>query len=59
MSKPFWEAKTLAQMSQSEWESLCDGCGKCCCLRMEDEDTGAVYVTDIGCKLFDDKSCSL
>ncbi len=58
MSKPFWQTKTLAQMSPSEWESLCDGCGKCCCLRMEDEDTGAVYVTDIGCKLFDDKTCA-
>ena len=57
MSKPFWKTKTLAQMSESEWESLCDGCGKCCCLRMEDEDTAAIYVTDIGCKLLDNNTC--
>lgn len=48
----------MSDMSKSEWESLCDGCGKCCCLRMEDEDTGAIYVTDVTCKLFDKNSCS-
>ncbi|MEE9272569.1 MAG: YcgN family cysteine cluster protein [Robiginitomaculum sp.] len=57
MTQPFWKTKTLGEMSNSEWESLCDGCGKCCCLRMEDEDTGAIYVTDIHCKLFVSQSC--
>lgn len=47
----------MDQMSPEEWESLCDGCGKCCCLRMEDEDTGAIYVTDITCKLFNRETC--
>lgn len=47
----------MSEMSTVEWESLCDGCGKCCCLRMEDEDTAAIYVTDITCKLFDRESC--
>ena len=44
-------------MSADEWESLCDGCGKCCCIRMEDEDTAAIYVTDVSCKLFDRNKC--
>ncbi len=57
MTKPFWKSKTLRQMSKDEWESLCDGCGKCCLLRMEDEDTAAVYVTDIRCKLLDAGTC--
>ncbi|HHI89045.1 MAG TPA: YcgN family cysteine cluster protein [Hellea balneolensis] len=55
---PFWKTKTLEQMSEQEWESLCDGCGKCCLLRMEDEDDASViYVTDIHCKLFDPHTC--
>ena len=57
MKLPFWKSKTMAEMTTKEWESLCDGCGKCCCLRMEDEDTAAIYVTDITCKLFDRETC--
>lgn len=47
----------MAEMSPSEWESLCDNCGKCCCIRLEDDDTGDVYITDVACKLFDPSSC--
>jgi hypothetical protein len=44
-------------MSTREWESLCDGCGRCCLVKLEDEDTGKIHFTDIGCKLLDGESC--
>ena len=56
-STPFWRAKTLDEMSASEWESLCDGCGRCCLVKLEDEDSGKIHFTDIGCKLLDAKTC--
>ncbi len=53
----FWKQRTLEELTHEEWESLCDGCGRCCLVKLEDEDTGKVHFTDICCKLFDAGSC--
>jgi uncharacterized protein len=55
---PFWKTKSLADMNASEWESLCDGCGKCCMSKLEDEDTGEIVWTSVACRLFDSGACS-
>jgi uncharacterized cysteine cluster protein YcgN (CxxCxxCC family) len=55
--RPFWQAKHLEDMTDSEWESLCDGCGRCCLVKLEEEETERIYFTDVGCRLLDGASC--
>jgi uncharacterized cysteine cluster protein YcgN (CxxCxxCC family) len=54
---PFWKQKTLEEMTQDEWESLCDGCGRCCLIKLEDEDTSEIVHTRVACKLLNLRTC--
>jgi len=54
---PFWKTKTLDEMSDAEWESLCDGCGRCCLNKLEEWDTGIVVWTNVACQLLDAETC--
>lgn len=56
-SAPFWETKTLEELTEEEWESLCDGCGRCCMVKLEDEATGARIDTRLACRLLDIGAC--
>lgn len=54
---PFWKRKTLEEMTPAEWESLCDGCGRCCLNKLEDWDTGEIVWTELSCRLLDGATC--
>ncbi len=53
----YWTRVPMDRMTEAEWEALCDGCGKCCLNKLEDEETGEVELTRVACRLFDDSTC--
>lgn len=56
VSKRFWENTPLSKLDRAQWEALCDGCGKCCLHKLEDDETGEMYATNVACRLLDRRS---
>ncbi|KIC50355.1 YcgN family cysteine cluster protein [Tateyamaria sp. ANG-S1] len=57
LSPRFWKKKSIDKLTRKEWEALCDGCGKCCLNKLEDEESGEVALTRVACRLLDDETC--
>ena len=56
-TEPFWQASALSELSEPQWESLCDGCGRCCLHKIEDDHSRSVFYTRVACRLFDCQTC--
>jgi len=56
-NEPFWKYKSLSDMTPVEWERLCDGCGKCCLYKLEDEDTKEIFYTNVACRYLELETC--
>lgn len=56
-NKPYWKTRTLDEMTNQEWEALCDGCGICCLEKIQYEDTGEVEYTYVACRYLDISAC--
>lgn len=54
---PFWQEKSMQEMSQEEWESLCDRCGKCCLQKLQDDETDEIYYTNLACQYLNIQHC--
>ncbi len=57
LAPDFWKTTPLAEMTREEWEALCDRCGRCCLVKLEDEDTEELIYTRVHCRLYDPKTC--
>ena len=55
--EPFWQTKRLEEMTRDEWESLCDGCGRCCLHKLRHDETDELSFTNVACRLLDLESC--
>lgn len=56
-SRPFWQTTALCDMTVEQFESICDGCARCCLHKLEDEDSGQIVFTDVACRLLDTQTC--
>lgn len=57
MTDEYWKSKSLSEMNDAEWEGLCDGCALCCMHKLQDDETGEIFYTDVACRLLDIKTC--
>jgi uncharacterized cysteine cluster protein YcgN (CxxCxxCC family) len=57
MFNEFWKNKSLCEMNEDEWELICDHCGRCCLIKLQDVDTNKVFYTNVACQLLNPITC--